>query len=66
MTTRMGSLNEFCWMDLKTRDPAGTATFFSKTLGWRFAVDEKDWRKATRITVQGHLIGSVSDLANPV
>ena len=42
MTTRLGSLNEFCWMDLKTRDLAGTATFFSKTLGWRFAVDEKD------------------------
>lgn len=33
MTTRLGSLNEFCWMDLKTRDLAGTATFFSKTLG---------------------------------
>ncbi|MFI6013378.1 VOC family protein, partial [Streptomyces sp. NPDC051243] len=66
MTTRLGSLNEFCWMDLKTRDLAGTTTFFSKTLGWRFAVDEKDWRKATKITVDGHLIGSVSDLANPV
>ncbi|MFI6209188.1 VOC family protein [Streptomyces sp. NPDC051041] len=66
MTTRLGSLNEFCWMDLKTRDLAGTATFFSKTLGWHFAVDEKDWRKATKIAIDGHLIGSVSDLANPV
>jgi predicted enzyme related to lactoylglutathione lyase len=66
MTTRLGSLNEFCWMDLKTRDLAGTATFFSRTLGWRFAVDEKDWRRATKIAIDGHLIGSVSDLANPV
>ncbi|GGR86318.1 hypothetical protein GCM10010252_26230 [Streptomyces aureoverticillatus] len=66
MTTRLRSLNEFCWMDLKTRDLAGTAAFFSKTLGWRFTVDEKDWRRATKITVDGHPIGSVSDLANPV
>ncbi|WP_328767959.1 VOC family protein [Streptomyces sp. NBC_00286] len=66
MTTRLGSLNEFCWMDLKTRDLAGTATFFSRTLGWRFAVDEEDWRRATKIAVGGHLIGGVSDLANPV
>ncbi|MFC8147304.1 VOC family protein [Streptomyces paradoxus] len=66
MMTRLGSLNEFCWMDLKTRDPAGTAALLSKTLGWRFAVDEKDWRKATKISVDGRLIGGVSDLANPV
>ncbi|GAA2765166.1 VOC family protein [Streptomyces paradoxus] len=66
MTTRLGSENEFCWMDLKTRDPGGTAALLSKTLGWRFAVDEKDWRKATRISVDGHPIGGVSDLANPV
>ncbi|MDK1472982.1 VOC family protein [Streptomyces sp. 549] len=66
MTTRPGSLNEFCWMDLKTRDTAGTAAFFAKTLGWRFAVDEDDWRKAVKISAGGHLIGSVSDLANPV
>jgi uncharacterized protein len=56
----------FCWMDLKTRDPAGTAAFFSDALGWRFEVDEQDWRKATKISVDGHLIGGVSDLANPV
>ncbi|GAA4013158.1 hypothetical protein GCM10022247_39770 [Allokutzneria multivorans] len=66
MTPRLGSVNEFCWMDLKTRDPAGTAEFFSQSLGWRFAVDEQDWRKATKITVGGHRIGGVSDLANPV
>jgi predicted enzyme related to lactoylglutathione lyase len=66
MTTRLGSSTEFCWMDLKTRDLAGTATFFSQTLGWRFAVDDEDWRKATKIDVDGHLIGGVSDLANPV
>lgn len=53
-------------MDLKTRDPAGAADFFSQTLGWRFAVDEEDWRKAIKITVDGHLIGGVSDLANPI
>ncbi|MGW4234176.1 VOC family protein [Streptomyces sp. NPDC004980] len=66
MTTRLGSLNEFCWMDLKTRGPAGTATYFSKALGWRFAVDEEDWRKATKIAIDGHLVGGVSDLAHPV
>ncbi|MEV0529630.1 VOC family protein [Streptomyces sp. NPDC050439] len=53
-------------MDLKTRDPAATAAFFSATLGWRFAVDEEDWRKATKVDVDGHVIGGVSDLANPV
>lgn len=53
-------------MDLKTRDVPGTAAFFSRTLGWHFAVDEDDWRKATKISVEGHLIGGVSDLANPI
>ncbi|MEU0164742.1 VOC family protein [Streptomyces iakyrus] len=66
MTTRLGSLNEFCWMDLKTRDPAGTAALLSTTLGWRFSVDEEDWRKATKISVDGRQIGGVSDLASPV
>lgn len=66
MTPRLGSPNEFCWMDLKTRDPAGTAVFFSTTLGWRFAVDEEDWRKATKATVDGRPLGGVSDLTNPV
>ena len=66
MTTRLGSVNEFCWMDLKTRDPSGTADFFSRTLGWRFAVDETDWRRATKITAGGCRIGGVSDLADPV
>ena len=53
-------------MDLKTRALPGTTAFFAKTLGRRFAVDEEDWGKATRITADGHLIGGVSDLANPV
>ncbi|MFH8484836.1 VOC family protein [Streptomyces longisporoflavus] len=66
MTARLGSLNEFCWMDVKTRDLPGTAAFFSKALGWHFAVDEDDWRQATKISVDGHRIGSVSDLADPV
>lgn len=66
MTTGLGSANEFCWMDLKTRDLTGTADFFSQALGWHFAVDEEDWRKATKIAVDGYLIGGVSDLANPV
>lgn len=56
----------FCWMDLKTHDPDGIAAYFSQTLGWRFDVDEQDWRKAVKISVDGHLIGGVSDLANPV
>ncbi|CAM5365409.1 hypothetical protein SALBM135S_08490 [Streptomyces alboniger] len=47
-------------------DAAGTAAYFSKTLGRRFAVDGEDWRKATKIAVDGHPIGGVSDLADPV
>ncbi|GCB51728.1 VOC family protein [Streptomyces sp. NL15-2K] len=66
MTARLGSLNEFCWMDLKTHHPPDTAAFFSAALGWRFAVDEEDWRRAVKIAVDGHRIGSVSDLASPV
>ncbi|SHF05926.1 VOC family protein [Streptoalloteichus hindustanus] len=66
MTTRLGSVNSFCWMDLKAHDVAGVAEFFSAALGWRFAVDEGDWRRAVRISSGGHQIGGVSDLANPV
>ncbi|SDH18909.1 hypothetical protein SAMN05216553_117126 [Lentzea fradiae] len=62
----LGMLNEFCWMDLKTRDPDGTAEFLGTALGWRFAVDEEDWRKATKIHAGDHPIGGVSDLSNPV
>ncbi|MER7129620.1 VOC family protein [Streptosporangium saharense] len=64
--TKLGELHEFCWMDLKTYDIAGTATFFSAVLNWRFEVDEDDWRRTTKITVDGHQIGTVSDLANPI
>ncbi|MYX13097.1 GNAT family N-acetyltransferase [Streptomyces sp. SID8374] len=64
--TRHGPLNEFCWMDLKTRDPSGTAAFFSSVLGWDFAVDENDWRKAVSFSTGDHRIGGVSDLARPV
>ena len=64
--TRHGPLDEFCWMDLKTHDPSGTATFFSSVLGWDFAVDEQDWRKAVKISAGDHRIGGLSDLAQPV
>ncbi len=64
--TRHGPLNEFCWLDLKTRDPSGTAAFFSAVLGWDFAVDEADWRRAVKISAGDHRIGGVSDLAQPV
>ncbi|MZG04458.1 GNAT family N-acetyltransferase [Streptomyces sp. SID5614] len=64
--TRHGPLNEFCWMDLKTRDPSGTAAFFAAVLGWDFAVDETDWRRAVKISAGDHRIGGVSDLAQPV
>ncbi|MFB8218515.1 VOC family protein [Streptomyces anulatus] len=64
--TRHGPMNEFCWMDLKTRDPSGTAAFFSSVLGWDFAVDEEDWRRAVRISAGADRIGGVSDLAQPV
>lgn len=64
--TRHGPLNEFCWMDLKTHDPSGTAAFFSSVLGWEFAVDEEDWRRAVKFSAGGHRIGGISDLAQPV
>ncbi|MFE3379210.1 VOC family protein [Streptomyces anulatus] len=64
--TRHGPMNEFCWMDLKTRDPSGTAAFFSSVLGWDFAVDEEDWRRAVKISAGADRIGGVSDLAQPV
>ncbi|WP_106397910.1 VOC family protein [Actinocorallia populi] len=66
MTMRLGAVNEFCWMDLKARDVPAAAAFFSAVLGWRFAVDEKDWRRATKISASGFPIGSVSDLAGPL
>ncbi len=64
--TRHGPLDEFCWMDLKTHDPSGTADFFSAVLGWDFAVDEDDRRKAVTISAGDHRIGGLSDLAQPV
>lgn len=64
--TRLGSPGEFCWLDMKTRDVAGTSVFFSSVLGWHFAVDEDDWRRATKISVDDHWIGGVSDLAAPI
>ncbi|MGC7095676.1 VOC family protein [Amycolatopsis lurida] len=59
-------MTDFCWLDLKTHDVAGTAEFFSAALGWRFAVDEQDWRKATKIYLGDFALGGVSDLANPI
>ncbi|GGZ44968.1 hypothetical protein GCM10010387_44230 [Streptomyces inusitatus] len=53
-------------MDLKTHDPAGAAEFFSTVLGWHFAVDEDDWRRATKIYENGRPVGGVSDLSQPV
>nr|WP_323449410.1 VOC family protein [Streptomyces sp. YSPA8] len=59
-------MDGFCWLDLKTHDPAGTADFFRTDLGWRFAVDPDDWRQATVIRSGPYRIGSVSDLSAPV
>ncbi|MBK1786075.1 VOC family protein [Prauserella cavernicola] len=52
----------FCWLDLKTRDLAGTAALLSAVFGWEIAEDGE------RPTIRsgGHRIGGVSDLANPV
>ncbi|WDN53193.1 VOC family protein [Streptomyces clavuligerus] len=60
------TVDGFCWLDLKTHDPAGAAAFFGTALGWRFAVDENDWRRATKISVGPYRIGGVSDLSAPV
>lgn len=35
-------------------------------LGWHFAVDEDDWRRAIRIFADGQQIGGVSDLSSPL
>ncbi|MFB4320242.1 VOC family protein [Actinomadura sp. 21ATH] len=59
-------MNGFCWMDVKTRDVPGAAAFFGTVLGWRFAVDEDDPRRATKIYLDGRPIGGVSDLAAPI
>ncbi|WP_225993199.1 VOC family protein [Actinomadura rudentiformis] len=59
-------MNEFCWMDVKTRDVPGVAAFFGAVLGWRFAVDENDPRRATKIYLDGYPIGGVSDLSDPI
>jgi predicted enzyme related to lactoylglutathione lyase len=53
-------------MDVKTHDVPGTEAFFSAVLGWRFAVDESDWRRAIKIFADGHQIGGVSDLDSPI
>ncbi|NGO71737.1 VOC family protein [Streptomyces boncukensis] len=66
MTTRLGSLDEFCWMDVKTADIPGTTAFFEAVLGWRSAVDESDWRRAVKLSLDGRPVGGVSDLASPV
>ncbi|MER5771478.1 VOC family protein [Streptomyces sp. NPDC001985] len=66
MTARPGSLNGFCWLDLKTGDTAAAGEFFGAVLGWGFAVDEEDWRRAVKISAGGWRIGGVSDLSAPV
>ncbi|MFI2212085.1 VOC family protein [Streptomyces sp. NPDC020141] len=53
-------------MDLKAHDPHSAAEFLTHVLGWRFAVDENDWRRATKIYADGEPIGGVSDLSDPV
>jgi predicted enzyme related to lactoylglutathione lyase len=63
---RLADTGEFCWMDLKTRDLPGTAAVLSDLLGWQFAEDPADWRRATVISVGGYRIGTVSDLAAPI
>ncbi|GAA3979680.1 VOC family protein [Streptomyces marokkonensis] len=53
-------------MDVKTHDVPGTTAFLAAVLGWRFAVDEGDWRRAIKISADGHQIGGVSDLSSPL
>ncbi|CAL9676733.1 VOC family protein [Streptomyces sp. enrichment culture] len=53
-------------MDVKTHEVSRTAAFFSEVLGWHFAVDEDDWRRAIRIFADGQQIGGVSDLSSPL
>ncbi|MGW0537907.1 VOC family protein [Streptomyces sp. NPDC003032] len=65
-TPHLGALNEFCWMDVKAHDVPGTTAFFSEVLGWHFAVDEDDWRRAIKIFADSHQIGGVSDLSSPL
>ncbi|PXY25096.1 hypothetical protein BAY59_24000 [Prauserella coralliicola] len=66
MSGRLGSVGEFCWLDLKTRDVEATSAFLSRTLGWEFTAGRLGERPMTLISTGGHRIGGVSDLANPV
>ncbi|MBZ3903333.1 VOC family protein [Streptomyces griseiscabiei] len=67
MTAGPAAPTGFCWLDIKTRDLPGTGAFLAAALDWRCAVDEDDWRRATKIsTADGHPVGGVSDLAQPV
>ncbi|MFI9629358.1 VOC family protein [Streptomyces sp. NPDC052042] len=52
----------------QVRAPTHTAgePFFSAALGWQFAVDGSDWRRATKIFADGQRIGGVSDLSSPL
>ncbi|MDX6740446.1 VOC family protein [Actinocorallia sp. A-T 12471] len=62
----LGREGTFCWMDVKTRDVAGTGAFLTEVFGWSAAVDESDWRRATTVSAKGRPVGTLSDLSLPV
>ncbi len=55
----------FCWLDVKTRDVTGVSAFATAVLGWQVAVPPDSPRRSPVLSVAGHEIGGVSDLANP-
>lgn len=53
---------EFCWLDVKTRQPQATSAALTEALGWNFRFDETYWRPATFVTYHEHDLGGFSDL----
>ncbi len=57
---------QFCWMDVKSHQPARAAEFFAQILSWTATVDEDSWRTATTFSAGQYDVGGLSDLSTPV
>lgn len=64
--TRTRPSGSFCWIDLKSRFPEETFTFFTEVLDWKFRRDVQGWRPKTLISAGDWDIASLSDVSNPV
>jgi uncharacterized protein len=62
----IGDPGEFCWIDIKTQDVPATQHWFDALLGWRWSVDETDWRQATKARCDHRPVASISDLSSSI